>query len=225
MYTNPTSPDFSGQVRPAEPVRFVFLFRSLSGEGVVRRSRRARGVEPSVSFHFFYIISIILSTWCVISAIFLESGKSSAASLLMSSHVDLKFSIAPYSGTPGEEWESFEDALLNLCTTKTDDRGWSLADHLLGNDEGGPNGNALPQNSAAAAQAYRKRQKESYGILTRHVQDADLISAMRSNTFQLGFESFTNLQAQCRIPIDMLRLRELERQWNDIDILNDIGVN
>ena len=143
----------------------------------------------------------------------------------MSSQIDLKYSIAPYSGTPGEEWERFEDALLNLGATKTDDRGWSIADHLLGNDEGGPNGNALPANSMAAANAYRKRQKESYGILSRHVLDLDLVSAMRSDSFQLGFESFTNLQHQCSIPIDMLRLRDLDRQWNDLDILNDIGVN
>ena len=77
----------------------------------------------------------------------------------------------------------------------------------------------------AAANAYRKRQKESYGILSRHVLDLDLVSAMRSDSFQLGFESFTNLQHQCSIPIDMLRLRDLDRQWNDLDILNDIGVN
>ena len=47
------------------------------------------------------------------------------------------FDFAPWDGTPGDAWEKFEARLWD-GTTKTDDRGWSLADHLKGQDEGQP---------------------------------------------------------------------------------------
>ena len=61
----------------------------------------------------------------------------------MVNNVDVKYDFAPYDCTPGAAWEVFEADLLRHAT-KTDDRGWSLADHLLGTDEGGPAGPALP---------------------------------------------------------------------------------
>ena len=33
------------------------------------------------------------------------------------------------------------------------------------------------------------------------------------------------LRGECAIAMDLLRLRELERQWMDFDILHDVGVN
>ena len=58
--------------------------------------------------------------------------------------------------------------LLNGAS-KSDDRGWSLADHFLGTNEGGPAGCGSPMPVGAAGvkaqQALRKRQKESYGAL------------------------------------------------------------
>ena len=47
------------------------------------------------------------------------------------------FDFDPWDGTPGDAWEKFEARLWN-GTTKTDDRGWSLVDHLKGQDEGQP---------------------------------------------------------------------------------------
>ena len=84
---------------------------------------------------------------------------------------EVKLDFEPWDGTPGDPYDKFEIRLLN-ASSRTDDRGWSLADHLLGNDEGGPAGPAFP--AAAVAQnkaqiAFRKRQKESYGILTKHI--------------------------------------------------------
>ena len=58
---------------------------------------------------------------------------------------NIKYAFTPYSGTPGLEWEKFEERLLNEAARHTDDKGWSLADHFLGQDEGGPAGPAFPQ--------------------------------------------------------------------------------
>ena len=57
--------------------------------------------------------------------------------------VDVKYDITPHDGTPGKTFEDFEDRLLNYLSSEVDDRGWSLADHLLEIDEGGTNGPAM----------------------------------------------------------------------------------
>jgi hypothetical protein len=141
---------------------------------------------------------------------------------------NIKYAFTPYSGTPGLEWEKFEERLLNEAARHTDDKGWSLADHFLGQDEGGPAGPAFPQQAAALASsqnAFRKRRKEAYGLLTRHLLDDDQITRMRNDTFQLGYESFINLRASCRMPVNQLRLREMDKEWDALDIINDIGIN
>ena len=54
---------------------------------------------------------------------------------------EFKYEFEPWDGTPGDSYDKFEVRLLNNAS-KTDDRGWSLADHMLGTDEGGPTGTA-----------------------------------------------------------------------------------
>ena len=82
-----------------------------------------------------------------------------------------------WDGTPGDPYDKFEGRLWEN-TTRSDDRGWSLADHLRGEDEGaqgaGATGPALPPVAQAterrkALASYRRRAKESYGILVRHM--------------------------------------------------------
>ena len=139
---------------------------------------------------------------------------------------DVKYDITPFDGTPGETYEFFEERLLNAAA-KSDDRGWSLADHMLGSDEGGPSGPALPAGAAAAkaVQAHRKRAKESYALLTKHILDAEYVTQMRTSYFQDGHAAFQYLRAQCSVVIDQLKLRELNAQWDAIDILSDVGVS
>ena len=43
---------------------------------------------------------------------------------------EIKLDFDPYDCTPGDAFDAFEERLLNNCTT-TDDRGYSLADHLI----------------------------------------------------------------------------------------------
>jgi hypothetical protein len=142
-------------------------------------------------------------------------------------HAQIKYNFTPYNGTPGEEWEKFEERLLNAAADRTDDKGWSLADHFLGIDEGGPRGPAFPNGAPATAaqNAFRKRRKEAYGLLSRHILDDDQVTRMRNDTFQLGYESYINLRQSCRMPINQLRLREMDKEWDALDIMNDIGVN
>ena len=85
--------------------------------------------------------------------------------------VDVKYLTQPHDGTPGKPWEEFEEHLLDIAAGKSDDRGWSLADCLNGDDEGGANGPALPNTPVQlqkADAARRKRLKESYSLVTVH---------------------------------------------------------
>ena len=56
-----------------------------------------------------------------------------------------KLSFQGWDGTPGDEWERFDLRLMNN-SAKSDDRGWSYADHYKGLDEGGPAGPPFPAN-------------------------------------------------------------------------------
>ena len=140
----------------------------------------------------------------------------------------IRYDFTPFDGTPGQHYDKFEERLLNAATARTDDRGWSLADHFLGNDEGGPTGPAFPGGGPGllnATNAYRKRLKESYGLLTKHITDADHITEMRSNYFQNGHDAFESLRTSCSMPINQIRLREMDKEWDALDIMTDVGVN
>ena len=141
------------------------------------------------------------------------------------STVDVKYKCHPHDGTPGEAWEEFEERFLNIATT-TDETGY--ADCLMGVDQGSPGGPLFagtPQQIAKQQTAKRIRDKESYGLLAKHELDKDHLRHMRANHWQDGPAAWAYLQGECAIAMDNLRLRELERQWMDLDILADIGVN
>ena len=143
-----------------------------------------------------------------------------------------KYIFTPYDCTPGDDWEKFDSDLLIYCTGELDKRGWSVADHLLGIDEGGPSGPALPANNAARAverrqalAAQRTRAKTAFSILTRHLTDEDWILDLKTNHFQQGHAAYTVLAAACAQPVDALKLRSLNRDWDNVDLLADVGVN
>ena len=50
--------------------------------------------------------------------------------------IDVKYDTSPCDGTPGQPWEDFKRRLRNVAT-RSDDRGYSLADHFDDIDEGG----------------------------------------------------------------------------------------
>ena len=51
---------------------------------------------------------------------------------------DERETVAKFDGRPGPTFDVYEEAILNAASGKTDERGWSLADHLLSVDENGP---------------------------------------------------------------------------------------
>ena len=74
---------------------------------------------------------------------------------------DVKYDFEPYDGKPGESYDKFERRLMN-AGSKTDDRGYSYADHYRGVDEGGPFGVAIgpPMTAAQQAKATTARLKQ-----------------------------------------------------------------
>ena len=79
-----------------------------------------------------------------------------------------------YDDTPGKSWDDFDGRLKNYAAGKTDDRGWSLADHYSKVDEGSINGPALPAGNATemrkALASRRRRQKDAYALLADHAK-------------------------------------------------------
>ena len=55
----------------------------------------------------------------------------------MATSADVNYDITPHDGQSGKSFVEFEERLMNFASGKVDDRGWSLADHLLDQDEGG----------------------------------------------------------------------------------------
>ena len=101
-----------------------------------------------------------------------------------------KYDFTPYEPdcTPGDTWETFDQDLLNHCSGERDDRGWSLADYLMAQDEGSAGGPALPLNNAAnaadrkkALAAARKRAKNAYSMLLKHITDPDWQLDLKTN--------------------------------------------
>ena len=70
----------------------------------------------------------------------------------------------------------------------------------------------------------RSRAKEAYGMLARHVLDGDHITEMKQNHFQDGRAAFLYLQTACQRTIGPLRIRELNKEFDDISIIHDIGI-
>ena len=81
-------------------------------------------------------------------------------------NIDIKLLFSQYDCQPNfERYEAFE-LQLYAHGGRSDEHGWSLADHLMGIDDGGPTGTALaPPTTAdgrAAVKLHRKRAKESH---------------------------------------------------------------
>ena len=143
-----------------------------------------------------------------------------------SSNTDIKYEFTPAAPEPGDDYDKFRERALNAMAT-SDERGWSLADHLLGTDEGGPGGPPMPAGAGAAKaqQAFRSRQKNSYKVLTKHITDSGHLTEMANNHFQDGRGSWLYLETSCQAPVNAIRLRKLNKDWDDIDIVHDIGIN
>ena len=139
---------------------------------------------------------------------------------------EIRYDFTPWDGTPGDKFDKYDTSLMN-SGSRADDRGWSLSDHLLGNDEGGPTGPAMPGGAAGnkAMAAFRKRQKESYKLLTHHIVNTTIVETLQRDHFQDGLAAYTAIRASGSVPVDRLELKEKDQELDGIDIIHDIGIS
>ena len=104
-----------------------------------------------------------------------------------------------------------------------------MADTMDGVDEGGAAAAApaIPAGAAGnTANTYRRiRLKRLYDLVYTHESDRDCQTHMAANHFQDGAAAWAYLEALMRTPPTAIELREMNRRFNDIDILSDIGIN
>ena len=110
----------------------------------------------------------------------------------------MSIDTTPCDGTPGQPWEDFKRRLRNVATG-SDDRGFSLAlaDHFDDIDEGGAaiGAPAMPANATELrkAQAARRRcQKDSYGLLTKHLLHKEHLQHITRRTSSRTAATHTN---------------------------------
>ena len=65
----------------------------------------------------------------------------------------------------------------------------------------------------------------AYGIIVKHVRDADLVKILATNFFGSGQDAFKYLNTVYDTPVRRQDLRELDRKWIDTNIVNDVGIN
>ena len=142
---------------------------------------------------------------------------------------DERDSVVKFDGRPGATFDVYEETILNVAAGKTDERGWSLADHLLQIDENGPLGPAYPIGAATelrkAQACFRRRQKEAYALLSTTQADANIITVLRGSHFQRGADAWQYLTATYRRPVDRMELRSMDKIWHDFDLLEHVGVD
>ena len=142
---------------------------------------------------------------------------------------DKDYKFTPWDGTPGLKFEKFEKDLLLVAAGEVHKRGWSLADHLLTEDEGGAHANApaMPvgnnQDARDAEAGQRKRRKESFTLITYHITDEDLVESLKTDYFQRGLDCYVHLQT-FRRPTNNLTLRDMNKEWDEQDLLTDVGI-
>ena len=146
----------------------------------------------------------------------------------MSSHtVDIKLAFPQYDCVPGPACREFRRNLLQLGA-KTDDRGYSLADCFMRQDEGAAQqGTDVPGTAHALAAtaagplpggagaekariARAKRLKDSAAFLVQHISDATVKQILaQPHLVQNGPEMFDYIMSTCLIPLTGSELHEL----------------
>lgn len=139
---------------------------------------------------------------------------------------DRKYDITPHDGTPGRQFEDFLESMMNALAGELGDDGYSVADHLLGNDPGGANGPAHPIGAAGTkSQALaRKRSKKAYAFITGHITNKDLVTSISKNHMHDGLGAYNYIKSVCSPTISKSQLRDMNDEWNKLDLLEVAGV-
>ena len=118
--------------------------------------------------------------------------------------------FTPYDGAPGRPYDDFVMNLKNVAAGKTDDRGFSLADHIDNCDEGGanpppgedepismPNSNTAAHAKAVAAR--RRRTREAYSLIVGHISNEDIKRELSINYMQDGIGAWEYVRRAARL--------------------------
>ena len=160
----------------------------------------------------------------------------------MSSHtVDIKLAFPQYDCVPGPACREFRRNLLQLGA-KTDDRGYSLADCFMRQDEGAAQqGTDVPGTAHALAAtaagplpggagaekariARAKRLKDSAAFLVQHISDATVKQILaQPHLVQNGPEMFDYIMSTCLIPLTGSELHELRAKVLGLTVRHDVG--
>ena len=66
-----------------------------------------------------------------------------------------------------------------------------------------------------AQAAYRERQKESYGILVKHILAQGIVDVLRRDHFQEGRDTYVSASVRGRpiVSVDRIKLDDLDEEW------------
>ena len=84
---------------------------------------------------------------------------------------------------------------------------------------------ATPLNSERPRWAEGRGRSESYALLATHQADKTIVGILQRDHFQDGNGAWRALLAFGRVPINNLTLRDMDKQFHDLDIIHDVGIN
>jgi hypothetical protein len=129
----------------------------------------------------------------------------------------------------GEVYRSWRRSLLNTDAAKGDDRGDTIADTLLGTDMGGVLGPPMPAGGGAAAaklqRARRTSLKGGYALIVKHLDNEDITNILAAAPyFQDGVATRAHLDTLYDTPLNRVALRKMQKDWDELSIVMDVGV-
>ena len=154
--------------------------------------------------------------------------------------IDVKLSFDRFDGIAGPACRIFRRNLLQ-CGGRADDRGYSIADTLLRQDEGalvsGTGVNGIPPmaqpgvvpiaggvGGTSARRAKSRRDKESATFILMHLDNEDLKDELSQPQFlQNGAEIFDHIMATCLQPLTAAEEMEVKTELSQMSVKHTVG--
>ena len=136
----------------------------------------------------------------------------------------------PFNDEPGEAFRKFRRNLLSYAAGKVDESGSSVSDYLLDIDMGGGGvgAPAIPNNPASdfakMTRLRNGRTRLAYGLIYDHCVSENTKSILYATCFQNGRAALQYLEGLYDTPVMLSDLREMDRRWQELSIVQDVGV-
>ena len=133
---------------------------------------------------------------------------------------------------PVKDWKRWKRDLMANLQSQTDESGTNLMEHLYDRDMGGGAIGAPPMPAGGGAAALKmqrlrpKRANTAYSTIYKHLESSDL-KATAAETYQVPVNAtglYNYLEGLYDRPITRAELRTLDREWDELSIVNDVGV-